>query len=227
MRRRALYARPSSQWDGVLYSGFGNGAGQLPVPPGFADLEDVTVEFISCYSAMDPDGAGADTSLLTKLVAAMGGAANGNTGTGYVGTANSQIYSKLDGGNNDQQKLARASLNQMEGLWTTNPPANRPGTGGQGQPDNHQTAGQAMVDATVGDNVIVFSIPNEVGGIGVAGYGPPTDNVTFGGGPSDCGTGDVEYLLDAVAVPSLGFGATLGLAAVAMAVGIALLRRAR
>ena len=38
------------RWHGTYYSGFGNGTGQVPLPDNFADLEDVNIHLVMCYS---------------------------------------------------------------------------------------------------------------------------------------------------------------------------------
>ncbi len=74
-------------WGGEQYTGFGSGPGLMPIPAGFDQRENVTVEIGACWSANDPDGAsGGDTSLTDKILVAMGSDAT-NTASGFVGRA--------------------------------------------------------------------------------------------------------------------------------------------
>ncbi len=162
---------------GVTYTGFGGGAGQLPIPAGWP-LMNVRIRFCSCFSANDPPGA--DTSVTSKILAAIGGAGAGNTAGGFQGTAGILPIPVLCGGTAAQRAAAAAALQNMLVMWASNPPSNRPGTGGAGQPANQQSAAQAKVDQVVGAGVIVVKIPNQVGQIGpppVGGYIMPLDQV--------------------------------------------------
>jgi hypothetical protein len=167
-------------WGGMTYTGFGMGPGLMPVPPGFGALTGVHARFCACFSANDPKGA--DTSVTSKLLEAMGGAGGtGNTVGGFQAEAGPGVIPVLCGGTAQQQMMAGDALNNMLAMWTAFPPANRPGTGGPGQPPNQQTAAQQKVDQVVGPGVIVVKIPNQVGMFtdppapNVGGYVMPTD----------------------------------------------------
>lgn len=162
---------------GVTYTGFGGGAGQHPIP-GTWPLMNVRIRFCSCFSANDPPGA--DTSVTSKILAAIGGAGAGNTAGGFQGTAGVLPIPVLCGGTAAQRAAAAAALQNMLVMWASNPPANRPGTGGAGQPANQQSAAQAKVDMVVGAGIITVKIPNQVGQVGpppVGGYIMPLDQV--------------------------------------------------
>lgn len=167
-------------WDGMEYTGFGAGAGQLPVPDGFAALRNITFRFCTCWSARDPDGGGADTSLVDKLTGAMGGAGRGHVPGGFNDLARARVCFLVRGGTAEQRAAAIACL-EANGDWMNNPPANRPGTGGKGQPANQQTAAQMAVDnceGAGGAGNIRVTIPNRVPAEGTpGGYKQPVNTV--------------------------------------------------
>src|SRR5262249_25577928 len=120
-------------WGGAAYPGFGFGAGYA-MPDGFDKLKNVNVTLATCWSANDPDGKGPDTSLVDKMVKAMGGAGNKNTVTGFNDLAQSECVPSFTG----QKAAIDAAIEcyKKDSSWMNNPPANRPGTGGNGQPAN-------------------------------------------------------------------------------------------
>lgn len=124
-------------WGGAQYTGFGGGAGQHPVPAGFGALMMINVKFCSCWSAKDPDGAGANTPLTEKIRDAMGGAGNGHTVGGFTDLATSTVCYRVTGPNPD---LAIANL-KANNAWMNNPPTNRPGAA-----TTQQTAAQAQLN---------------------------------------------------------------------------------
>lgn len=69
------------EWGGTKYYGFGGT--DMPVPPNFNKLQAVSVHFVSCWSD-DPEPL--EDNLLQKILEAMGGPTNENTGRGYAET---------------------------------------------------------------------------------------------------------------------------------------------
>jgi hypothetical protein len=157
-------------WNGVEYTGFGSGVTEVPLPPGFGTLENVTFRFATCWSALDPDGsAGPNTSLVDKLADAMGGAPNHNVGTGYDAVATVGVVWQAIGGAPAQKKAAIVCL-EHDTSWQNNPPSNRPGTGGPGQP-NQLTAAQAQVDLCLGvPGAVTIAIPDAIAALTPQGW---------------------------------------------------------
>lgn len=169
-------------WNRTVYTGFGNAANEMPVPGGFVSLEPITVQFVTCYSSSAPSGGG--DSILFKLLRAM--PSDFNSGTGFVGTACTHVIWNMSNGTAAQYTAAEVCLGQNNSSWVQNPPANRPATGGQGQPANQRSVGQARMDNNcqgVPANTLTFNIPNRVGVLDMTtGYAPPTDGgVPFAG----------------------------------------------
>jgi hypothetical protein len=159
--------------------------GELLVPAGFANLMNVRVRFCSCFSMNDPPGP--DTAMTAKILNAMGGAGRGHNVTGFNGTSGTAPVPTLCLGTPAQRTMAANDLNANLG-WRQNAPANRPNTGGAGQPANQRTAAQAQADALLGAGVVTVKIPNQVGALGppaVAGYIMPIDGAGFLNG-SEC-----------------------------------------
>ena len=67
----------------------------MAVPAGFANLKNITVNYVTCFSATAPTGG---SSILSKILAAMGGQANTNTGSGYTGTADAHVVWNMSNG---------------------------------------------------------------------------------------------------------------------------------
>ncbi len=164
-------------WAKTEYTDFGGAAGQMPVPAGFGARKNVTVRYVTCFSATAPTGG---SSILSKLLTAMGGADNGDKGSGFAGIATTHVVTSFAGGNATQYAAAQDCIDAFGSPWVNNPPSNRPGTGGKGQPANQRSAGQALIDNNctgVPANKLTFNLPNQVGVPGVkTGYGPPTDS---------------------------------------------------
>ena len=181
-------------WGGTAYSAFGAGVGQMAVPAGFGALKNIVVNYVTCFSATAPDGG---KSILDKILTAMGGAGNTDTGTGFVGTANTHVAWNMSNGTADEYTAATACVNAGGSPWMKNPPSNRPNTGGNMQPANQRSAAQALVDACGGVpvNKLTFNIPDRIGVIGTTtGYPPPTD----GGGPATAPASKFASVLDVV-----------------------------
>lgn len=237
------------RWGGNNYFGFGGGEDDLPVPPGFNNLRNITVRFISCWSARDPDGpTGADRPLTDKIRDAMGGAANGHPApTGFTGVAFAQVNYRMTGGTPAQQAAARDCLNNNPG-WQNNPPANRPNTGGQGQPANQQSAAQAQVNNNCpgAGGAVTITIPNQVSQPAgpndqppkTPGYKAPVDrpNYQFAAGspgptcapPPYCGCSDPPEGIsaeDEAGIPTLSFWALSAFGLALLTVGVVMLPR--
>jgi hypothetical protein len=193
-------------WGGTAYTAFGAGAGEMAVPAGFANLKNITVNYVTCFSATAPSGG---SSILSKLLTAMGGAGNSDTGTGFVGTAEAHVASNMSNGTAAQYTKAAACLAAGGDPWMKNPPANRPNTGGSMQPANQRSAGQALVNNCNGvpPDTVTFNIPNRVGVVGTkTGYPPPSDNGAFSAesaseeftvnGIAVCGSGSNSHVAD-------------------------------
>ena len=170
-------------WGGMTYTGFGNGANQgtnpYPVPAGFGMLMNITVDFCSCWSDRDPDGpTGNDRSLTDKIEDALGAGANAN---GFNDLATARVNYTVQGGTQARVDAALMCL-ENDTSWMSNPPANRPNTGGMAQPPNQKSAAEAIVDACPGaggaNNVTVTSMT----------YKAPTNEVAApaGGGVGGC-----------------------------------------
>jgi hypothetical protein len=195
-------------WGKTAYTGFGNGPNQMPLPNGFANLNQMTVNFVTCFSATAPAGG---TSILSQLLTAMSG--GDAVGSGFVGQANTHVAWNMSNGTPAQYTAAEACINAGGSPWVNNPPANRPNTGGNGQPANQRSAGQALMDnncAGVPPNKLTFNIPNRVGISGqLTGYPPPTDSgmpnaASFAPAVdslSVCGMGDDSHVPDDNPVP--------------------------
>ena len=131
-------------WGDTTYIGFGAGANQMPVPPGFGNLRNVTVKFCSCWSARDPDGAGPNRSLTAKILDAMGGADKGHTISGFNNIAVVQAKYRSRGGTEAQRNAAKTCLKE-DPSWMRKAPKNRPGA-----QENQEAAAQALVNACAG-----------------------------------------------------------------------------
>lgn len=235
------------QWGGNNYFGFGTGPDDMPVPPGFGNLHNITVQWITCWSNNDPDGSGEDRPLTEKIRDAMGGAGNGHPmPTGYTGISFAAVNYSMSGGTAEQQAAARQCLTNNP-AWQNNPPANRPGTGGAGQPANQQSAAQSQVSNTNcpgAGGAVTITIPNAVATPQgpnqpkTAGYKRPVDRpgmqVAAGvGGPTCtpppyCGCSDPPEGIsadDSSAIPAVS-GTGLALIAAAVVVfGLVVVRR--
>lgn len=184
-----------------IFSGFGAGADEMPVPAGFAQLRNIRVRFCSCWSAADPDGAqGPDRPLLRELIDAMGGAGRGHTGSGYQNLSFAAVCFRIDNATMAEIEAAVACL-KADPSWMDNPPTNRGGGGA-----NQQTAAQAIVAMCRGaGGRATVVIPDAVGGRNQAGYKRPRDVNRVPGpgtgatgsccGPEGCGIGGQEPVL--------------------------------
>jgi len=199
-------------WGSTAYSAFGSGTGEMPVPADFDTRKNVTVKFVTCFSATAPTGG---ASILDKLLNAMNNIDNGNTGTGFVGTANTHVAWNLSNGTAAQYTAAEGCVNANGSPWIKNPPANRPNTGGNAQPANQKSAGQALVDNCNGvpANKLTFNIPNRVGVVNnTTGYPPPSDGAAPAAAPAAkfgtvqsidvCGSGDDSHVPDDAPTPA-------------------------
>jgi hypothetical protein len=143
-------------WGGQHYYGFGDGEDEMPVPEGFDELTGIKVDFCSCWSNKDPDGAdGDDTSLCSKIKDALG---TGATAKGFTDLATTQACYKLikaDGAEPTKAEIKAAEdcLNN-DPSWTQEPPYNR-----DPSPEtNDQTAAQALIDGKIGAGKIIVSV---------------------------------------------------------------------
>ncbi len=144
------------KWGNGYYYGFGDGEDEMPVPDGFDELENIKVDFCTCWSKKDPDGAdGDDTSLCDKIEDALGA---GSSANGFTDLATSQAcytLTPVEGGGATKAdvKAAQDCLNS-DGSWTEEPPHNRdpaPAT-------TDKTAAQAIVDAKIGAGKLTVTI---------------------------------------------------------------------
>lgn len=135
-------------WGNSSYTGFGDGEGEMPVPDGFDELDNITVDFCTCWSGTDPDGAdGEDTSLCSKIEEALG---DGTTSNGFTDLATATVCFTIkpvegSGVTDADVKAATDCLNK-DSSWSGNPPHNRdpaPAT-------TDKSAAQAQVDGKVG-----------------------------------------------------------------------------
>src|ERR1043166_8658629 len=166
------------EWGGQQYTDFGAGAGQMPVPPGFSSLSNVSVSFCSCYSANDPDGTnGPNTSLTNKILRALGGRTN-NTARGFVGQAaagTSMVYwypQKIDRLPKKQRDQARMNYDALidqclaaDSSWQDKPPKNR--SSPPPNPNQESCALQILQNCAALSNClpmhfkIIYTIPTE------------------------------------------------------------------
>ena len=144
-------------WGNNSYTGFGDGEGEMPVPDGFDELDNITVDFCTCWSARDPDGAdGEDTSLCSKIEEALG---DNTTSNGFTDYATSQACYRLkpvegSGVTNADMKAAKDSLDSNAGGWSNKPPHNR-----DPEPeDSDENTAQDMVDAKVGAGKVTVCV---------------------------------------------------------------------
>jgi len=181
-------------WGGITYTGFGGGAGQYPVPAGFGTLMNITVKFCSCWSARDPDGGGADSSLVDKIVAALGA---GSAGSGFNDLATSRVCYTITGGTAVQRQAGIAAL-KANTAWMNNPPTNRPGPPAVTQ----QTAAQAIVGALPGGLTVMVTAYKEPVNMVAP---PPAGNGANGcdcTGGEGCGLGTQDGI-ETEAIPTL------------------------
>lgn len=144
------------KWNGTVYTGFGEGEGNMPVPDGFGALNNITVDFCTCWSKRDPDGAdGGDTSLADKLKDQLG---DGATVNGFTDIAEANIcisFVSPEGVNVTEAEVKQAedALNNDQS-WGNKPPHNR-----QPAPENTDlSTAQGIVDAAVGAGKFVVEI---------------------------------------------------------------------
>ena len=236
-------------WRNQYYTGFGAGKGQgdspHPVPEDFAELDNVKVEFCTCWSDRDPDGPKMpDRPLTEKIVDAMGGASRGHTRTGYQDIAWSDVCVAIcySGGNDNEHMTARQLVRDCltnDTSWREKPPSNRKDTGGENEPPNQQSAAQAIVDACEGvpeSVTVTVLIPNAVvEGEQAHGYKKPVnrpEQATPDGCDCQCGTapgcGCSDFELDFIlvtGVPAADTSAIIVLAIVLGALGAFLVVR--
>ena len=135
-----------------VYTGFGGGLTEVPIPAGWGALTPVRGRFNTCWSGRDPDGGGPDKSLRDELVAAMGGGPH--TITGFSNCCWSTVYfSKPVGGTPAQRAAVKAALLAPAAVWDNNPPINRPGA-----LFTQQDAAQAVADGIAGAGVVTVNI---------------------------------------------------------------------
>lgn len=167
------------EWGGMVYSEFGAGDGEMPLPDGFDGL-DIHIKFCTCWSARDPDGPGVDnpdTPLTDKLKDAAG---DSSTAEGFPDYSQPNLCVTWVNGNVAQCKAANDAL-KKDPSWLDQPPHNR--TPAPNPSD--KSAAQAIVtaiDPTITLN-IVYKAPTNV-----------TDEADNSGGvttgcacPSGCG----------------------------------------
>lgn len=232
-------------WGGEEYDGFGAGDGRMPVPDGFGALRNITIIWIGCETTQDPDGDGEDRPLVDKLRDAMGGAANGHPApTGFMNTVITNVNYGLSGGTPEQQAAARQCLTNDRSWERNHPPANRPNTGGQGQPANQQSAAQAQVNNNCpgAGGAVAVTIPNAVSqpaGPNQAktpGYKEPVNRAQYAARvpgpecvpPPYCGCADPPEGVSAeveAGIPTLSFWALAVMGLALLTVGVVVLRR--
>jgi len=139
-------------WD-QQYNGFGNGINLMPIPAKFANIKNVSVEFIACWSGLDPDGNDPDLSIAQKLISTMGGEGNKITRS-FNGMASPAINTSLSGGTEEQLDAADNALKQDES-YVNNPPVGRPLSQGE---INQQQAAQAIINKTPGTGSVTVGI---------------------------------------------------------------------
>jgi len=111
------------EWGGMVYSEFGAGAGEMPLPPGF-DALNIHIKFCSCWSARDPDGPGADnpdTPLTDKLKNAAG---ESSTAEGFPDYSQPNVCVTWVNATAAQCKAVNDSL-KKDSSWMIKPPHNR------------------------------------------------------------------------------------------------------
>ena len=162
-------------WSGQQYTGFGNGAGLMPVPAGFNTRSRVDVQLVFCYSARDPDGAGPDRPFRQKMVDALGGPNSGNTAGGYLNAVIGRVSYSVKGGTPAQQQAALQCLKD-DPTWLNNPPVNRPGAAA-----TQLTAAQAIANNCAGaGGAVTVVIPNRAGSAQQTGYWHPFEELAPG-----------------------------------------------
>jgi hypothetical protein len=183
-------------WGGMQYTGFGNGAGLMPVPAGFDTRRRVDVQLVWCYSARDPDGNGPEKPFRQKMVDALGGPNSGNTAGGYLNPVIARVTYSVRGGTRAQQQAALKCLGD-DRTWLSNPPVNRPGAQA-----TQLTAAQTIVDNCAGaGGAVTVVIPNRVGTDQQTGYWHPFEEFQIAACAcetcDDCGCPDaIGYLED-------------------------------
>ncbi|MBV6479326.1 MAG: hypothetical protein HGGPFJEG_02097 [Ignavibacteria bacterium] len=168
-------------WGGLKYNGFGTGTGKYPVPSGFDTLRNIHTKFSSCFSAKDPYGA--DTTLISKIIAAMGGSGRGHTAEGFTGYAVASnrmtLRPKAGARQRDVDSAARVIQHpQLSIRWKSCPPINRM----PAPAANQRTCAQQLVDSLVGAgkvNVIIsgYTMPRNRPQNSL--IGPPDDDTCF------------------------------------------------
>jgi len=159
-------------WGGQDYTGFGDGNGLMPLPPGFGARRQVDVQLVWCYSGRDPDGAGPDKPFRQKMIDILGGPNSGNTVGGYLNAVITRVTYSVRGGTRAQQDAAFKCLDDDKS-WLDKPPVNRPGA-----QVTQLTAAEAIVDNCPGAGAAVtVVIPNRVGNDQQSGYWHPFQEI--------------------------------------------------
>jgi hypothetical protein len=162
-------------WAGQQYTGFGNGAGLMPVPQGFNTRSRIDVQLVWCYSARDPDGPGPEKTFRQKMVDALGGVNSGNTAGGYLNAVVGRVTYSVRGGTRAQQDAVVQCLKD-DPTWIANPPVNRPGAQA-----TQLTAAQAIANNCAGaGGAVTVVIPNRVGNPQQTGYWAPFEELQPG-----------------------------------------------
>lgn len=211
------------RWGGANYQGFGTGPNPMPVPNGFNQLMNINVKFCTCWSTNDHDGAaGPDSTLLSKLLGALGGTARGHTGSGFKDFAASKACVVVTGGTAAQRIAARARLNTTK-TWRDNPPINRPGPPNP----NQQSEAQDLIDAFFPNAGLTVTIPGYKEPFNTAVVPAPNDGGASGCAcltGEGCGFGPVEF---AGPIPTMSQWGVIFLALIILCLGGIALQSAR
>lgn len=144
-------------WGGTNYTDFGSGAGEMPVPADFGDL-DIHIKFCTCWSARDPDGPGEDnpdTPLTDKLKDKAG---SGSTAEGFTDESEPRVCVFWTNGTAAQCRAVNDSLAKNTS-WMDKPPHNRPGVGASNDKACILAIAQSF-DADLDVNVVYYAPQN-------------------------------------------------------------------
>ena len=182
-------------WGGIRYTGFGIGPGLMPVPATFNPRHNVRAWLLMCYGGFDPDGLGPNTSIANKLLAAMGGAGQGNIVLGMNTPMLCGVCPVLTGGNPASRTAARLCLLD-DPSWQYYPPSN----GGR-TPTQEMVANEIIAQCAAANGVTLV-IPDRVAPFNGTGYLAPTGTLQCAANsvPDDCGCVEAE-VVDPTSVP--------------------------
>lgn len=148
------------EWGGDIYTGFGDGEGEMPVPADFGE-KTIHIKFCTCWSARDPDGPGPDNPdkpLTEKILCKVD---TGSTAGGFSDLSEPQVCVNWLGGSMATCKAVNDSLGK-DTSWMDKPPSNRP----DAPPQTDKSCAQAIaaaIDTSVAITLVYYEPQNVTG----------------------------------------------------------------